>query len=281
MRGKIATFTTFAPKNIAKMEEINIVKIGGKVIDDETARNEFLARLAKIKKNIVLVHGGGKVANQVLTSMGIEPKMVNGRRITDADTLRVVTMVYTGLINKTITAKLNSLNRCSVGISGVDGVLLDAVKRPVKDIDYGFAGDITPEGVNAQLLIDLVSNGYTPVIATIAADKNAQLLNINADTVASTLAAGLAQKVKTNLFFCFEKKGVLMDANDDNSVIPLLNSENYPKLSAQGIFSDGMIPKLENAFNTINKGVNKVIIGNSNDVEGFFEAEHKGTMICK
>ncbi len=263
------------------MEEINIVKIGGKVIDDENARNEFLARLAKIKKNIVLVHGGGKVANQVLTSMGIEPKMVNGRRITDADTLRVVTMVYTGLINKTITAKLNSLNRRSVGISGVDGVLLDAVKRPVKDIDYGFAGDITPEGVNAQLLIDLVSNGYTPVIATIAADRNAQLLNINADTVASTLAAGLAQKIKTNLFFCFEKKGVLMDANDDNSVIPLLNSENYPKLSAQGIFSDGMIPKLENAFNTINKGVNKVIIGNSNDVEGFFEAEHKGTMICK
>ena len=232
------------------MEEINIVKIGGKVIDDENARNEFLARLARIKKNIILVHGGGKVANQILTSMGIEPVMVGGRRITDAETLKVVTMVYAGLINKTIAAKLNSLGRPAVGLSGVDGTLLDAVKRPVKDIDYGFAGDITPEGVNA-------------------------------DTVASTLAAGLAKKVKTNLFFCFEKKGVLMDANDDNSVIPLLNTQNYPELSAKGIFSEGMIPKLENAFKTVNQGVSKVIIGNSNDVEQFFEAQHAGTLICK
>ncbi|MCQ2973916.1 MAG: acetylglutamate kinase [Bacteroidales bacterium] len=263
------------------MEEINIVKVGGKVIDNEDARNEFLARLSKIKKNIILVHGGGKVANQILSSMGIEPKMINGRRITDEETLKVVTMVYAGLINKTITAKLNSLNRKSVGISGVDGILLDAVKRPVKDIDYGFAGDITSEGVNAQLLIDLVKSGYTPVIATIAADKNAQLLNINADTVASTLAAGLAKFVKTNLYFCFEKKGVLMNAEDDNSVIPNLNKVNYPELSSKGIFSEGMIPKLENAFKTIDKGVNKVIIGNSNDVEQFFEENHAGTLISK
>jgi len=213
--------------------------------------------------------------------MGIEPKMVNGRRITDSETLKVVTMVYAGLINKTITAKLNSLDRKAVGISGVDGVLLDAVKRPVKDIDYGFAGDITSDGVNAQLLVDLVEKGYTPVIATIAADKNAQLLNINADTVASTLAAGLAKYVKTNLYFCFEKKGVLMDANDDDSVIPNLNKQNYPELSAKGIFSEGMIPKLENAFKTIDKGVNTVIIGNSNDVEQFFTENHAGTLISK
>lgn len=239
------------------MEEIFIVKIGGKVIDNEDARNEFLSKLAKIGKNIILVHGGGKVANQVLSSMGIEPKMVNGRRITDAETLKVVTMVYTGLINKTITAKLNSLSRKSVGLSGVDGVLLDAVKRPVKDIDYGFAGDIEAQGVNTDLLLNLVKSGYTPVIATIAADKNAQLLNINADTVASTIAAGLAKKANVNLFFCFEKKGVLMNAEDDNSVIKLLNSENYPELSKKGIFSEGMIPKLENAFKTINQGVKK------------------------
>jgi acetylglutamate kinase len=263
------------------MEEINIVKIGGKVIDNEDERNKFLAKLSGIKKNIILVHGGGKVANQILTSMGIEPVMVGGRRITDAETLKVVTMVYAGLINKTIAARLNSLGRPAVGLSGVDGTLLDAVKRPVKDIDYGFAGDITSEGVNAQLLINLVKDGYTPVIATIAADKNAQLLNINADTVASTIAAGLAKHVKTNLFFCFEKKGVLMDANDDNSVIPLLNTQNYPELSAKGIFSEGMIPKLENAFRTVNQGVSKVIIGNSNDVEKFFDAEHAGTLICK
>ncbi len=263
------------------VEEINIVKVGGKVIDNEDARNEFLARLSKIKKNIILVHGGGKVANTILSSMGIEPKMVNGRRITDSETLKVVTMVYAGLINKTITAKLNSLERPAVGLSGVDGTLLDAVKRPVKDIDYGFAGDITSEGVNAQLLVDLVEKGYTPVIATIAADKNAQLLNINADTVASTLAAGLAKIVKTNLYFCFEKKGVLMDAEDDNSVIPNLNKQNYPELSAKGIFSEGMIPKLENAFKTIDKGVNTVIIGNSNDVEQFFTENHAGTLISK
>ena len=263
------------------MEEINIVKIGGKVIDNETSRDEFLNRLSKIKKNIILVHGGGKVANQILSSMGIEPKMVNGRRITDSETLKVVTMVYAGLINKTITAKLNSFGRKSVGLSGVDGTLLNAVKRPVKDIDYGFAGDITPEGVNSDLLINLVKDGYTPVIATIAADKNAQLLNINADTVASTLAAGLAKKIKTNLFFCFEKKGVLMNADDDNSVIEKLNTENYPVLSAQGVFSEGMIPKLENAFKTLNQGVEKVIIGNSSDIERFFEADHAGTLICK
>ncbi|MBQ3690016.1 MAG: acetylglutamate kinase [Bacteroidales bacterium] len=262
------------------MEEIFIVKIGGKVIDNEDARNEFLSKLAKIGKNIILVHGGGKVANQVLSSMGIEPKMVNGRRITDAETLKVVTMVYTGLINKTITAKLNSLSRKSVGLSGVDGVLLDAVKRPVKDIDYGFAGDIEAQGVNTDLLLNLVKNGYTPVIATIAADKNAQLLNINADTVASTIAAGLAKKANVNLFFCFEKKGVLMNAEDDNSVIKLLNSENYPELSKKGIFSEGMIPKLENAFKTINQGVKKVIIGNSNDIEQFFQENHAGTLIC-
>lgn len=262
------------------MEEIFIVKIGGKVIDNEDARNEFLSKLAKIGKNIILVHGGGKVANQVLSSMGIEPKMVNGRRITDAETLKVVTMVYTGLINKTITAKLNSLSRKSVGLSGVDGVLLDAVKRPVKDIDYGFAGDIEAQGVNTDLLLNLVKNGYTPVIATIAADKNAQLLNINADTVASTIAAGLAKKANVNLFFCFEKKGVLMNAEADNSVIKLLNSENYPELSKKGIFSEGMIPKLENAFKTINQGVKKVIIGNSNDIEQFFQENHAGTLIC-
>ncbi|MBQ5403854.1 MAG: acetylglutamate kinase [Bacteroidales bacterium] len=262
------------------MEEIFIVKIGGKVIDNEDARNEFLSKLAKIGKNIILVHGGGKVANQVLSSMGIEPKMVNGRRITDAETLKVVTMVYTGLINKTITAKLNSLSRKSVGLSGVDGVLLDAVKRPVKDIDYGFAGDIEAQGVNTDLLLNLVKSGYTPVIATIAADKNAQLLNINADTVASTIAAGLAKKANVNLFFCFEKKGVLMNAEDDNSVIKLLNSENYPELSKKGIFSEGMIPKLENAFKTINQGVKKVIIGNSNDIEQFFQENHAGTLIC-
>ncbi len=263
------------------MQEINIVKIGGKVIDNEDARNEFLARLSNVEGNIILVHGGGKVANTVLSDMGIEPKMVNGRRITDAETLKVVTMVYAGLINKTITAKLNSSGRKAVGLSGVDGTLLDAVKRPVKDIDYGFAGDITPEGVNANLLLSLVSEGYTPVIATIAADRNAQLLNINADTVASTLAAALAKVAKTNLYFCFEKKGVLMDADDDNSVIKQLDTKNYPELSAKGIFSDGMIPKLENAFRTINQGVNKVIIGNSNDIEQFFDENHAGTLICK
>lgn len=264
------------------MTEFNIVKIGGKVIDNDDARNVFLEKLSKIDKNIILVHGGGKVANQVLSDMGIEPKMVNGRRITDAETLKVVTMVYAGFINKTITAKLNSFNRKSIGISGVDGVLLNAVKRPVKDIDYGFAGDITSESVNAQLLSNLVNLGYTPVIATIAADKNAQLLNINADTVASTIASALSKIATTNLFFCFEKKGVLMNADDDNSVIKLLNSENYPKLSSQGVFSEGMIPKLENAFKTINQGVSKVVIGNFNDIETFFSDDDcAGTLICK
>lgn len=263
------------------MEEITIVKIGGKVIDDENQRNEFLKLLSQTDKKIILVHGGGKVANQILSSMGIEPKMINGRRITDEETLNVVTMVYAGLINKTLTAKLNSFGKRSVGISGVDGTLLDAVKRPVKDIDYGFAGDITPEGVNAELLLNLVNTGYLPVIATIAADKNAQLLNINADTVASTLAMGLSRIARVNLCFCFEKKGVLSNADDDNSVINSIKKPDFERLTKDGVISEGMIPKLDNAFKTIEYGVEKVIIGNSFDILNILSGQNAGTTICK
>lgn len=263
------------------MKTINIVKIGGRVIDNQDERDKFLAKLACSTEDVILVHGGGKVANQVLSDMGIEPKMVNGRRITDEQTLKVVTMVYTGLINKSIVAKLNSLNKKSVGISGVDGVLLDAVKRPVKDIDYGFAGDITDQSVNPEVLKALVESNFMPVIATIAADKNAQLLNINADTVASTIAQGLAKEYNVNLIFCFEKKGVLSDANNEDSVISNINFEEFEKLKAEGVITEGMIPKLENAFNTINKGVKKVIIGNSNQIDNLLKGGLAGTTIVK
>jgi len=260
-------------------DKIHILKIGEKVIDNRERRLQFISDLSQIKEPYVLVHGGGSVANNMLEKLGIEPIMINGRRITDSETLKIVTMVYAGLINKQLVADFKIFNMNAIGLSGADANLLPAIKRSVKDIDYGFAGDIIENEINTDFLLDILNKGYIPVIATISADANGQLLNINADTVASALAVAFAKNNETALYYCFEKKGVLSNSDDNNSVISNINKESYQNLINSNILHGGMIPKLENAFKTLEKGVNKVIIGNSDDIIHFFNKNNAGTTI--
>jgi acetylglutamate kinase len=205
------------------------------------------------------VHGGGKLATKLAHQMGVEVKMTEGRRITDQDTLDIITMVYAGKINKDIVAKLQA-NQCNaIGFSGADGNAIVSVKRPVKTIDYGFVGDVVK--VNTETLEVLLKNKVTPVFCAITHDEKGQLLNTNADTIASELAIGFAKIFAVELYYCFEKNGVLKDVNDDNSVISLINTNNYQDLIDTQIIADGMLPKLNNCFHAIHKNVQKVCIG--------------------
>lgn len=241
------------------MKTLKVIKIGGNIIDNEAALNAFLKDFAKIESPKVLVHGGGKLATKLANQMGVEVKMTEGRRITDQDTLDIITMVYAGKINKDIVAKLQA-NQCNaIGFSGADGNAIVSVKRPVKTIDYGFVGDVVK--VNTETLEVLLNNGVTPVFCAITHDEKGQLLNTNADTIASELAIGFANTFATELYYCFEKNGVLQDVNDDNSVIKHIDSKNYQELIDQNIISDGMLPKLNNCFHAIHKNVQKVCIG--------------------
>ncbi len=258
------------------MEVLKIIKIGGNIIDNDEALNGFLVEFAKLKGPKLLVHGGGKLASKLANQMGIEVKMTNGRRITDADTLDIITMVYAGKINKNIVAKLQALNCNSVGFSGADGNSIVSVKRPVKDVDFGFVGDV--EKVNTKTLNVLLNNDVTPVFCAITHDENGQLLNTNADTIASELAIGFANQFNTELYYCFEKNGVLKDINDDNSVIENINTKTYQKLIYNGIISDGMLPKLNNCFHAIENQVAKVYIGKPNML---FQTNSKFTTIQK
>ena len=256
------------------METLKIIKIGGNIIDDDVALNVFLAKFAQLKGLKVLVHGGGKLATKMANQMGIEVKMTNGRRITDADTLDIITMVYAGKINKNIVAKLLS-NQCnSVGFTGADGNAIVSVKRPVSDIDYGFVGDIIK--VNTQILNLLLRNNVTPVFCAITHDEKGQLFNTNADTIASELAIAFAKEFKTELYYCFEKNGVLKNVNDDDSVIENIDTNTYKNLVEQGIIADGMLPKLRNCFHAIEKQVSKVCIGKP---EMLFNSSTKHTTI--
>ncbi len=241
------------------MQTLKVIKIGGNIIDDEQALHHFLEGFSKIKGPKILVHGGGKLATKLANQMGVEVKMTNGRRITDADTLDIITMVYAGKINKNIVAKLQA-NQCNaIGFSGADGNAIVSEKRPVKDIDYGFVGDVLK--VNTNTLEVLLNNQVTPVFCAITHDENGQLFNTNADTIASELAIGFAKIFKTELYYCFEKNGVLQNVNDDDSVIENINSENYKTLINDGIIADGMLPKLNNCFHAIKHNVHKVYIG--------------------
>jgi acetylglutamate kinase len=241
------------------MQILKIIKIGGNIIDNDETLNAFLKDFAKIESPKILVHGGGKLATKLANQMQVEVKMVDGRRITDQDTLDIITMVYAGKINKDIVAKLQA-NQCNaIGFSGADGNAIVSVKRPVKTIDYGFVGDVIK--VNTETLEVLLKNNVTPVFCAITHDENGQLLNTNADTIASELAIGFANIIATELYYCFEKNGVLKDVNDDNSVIQHIDSKNYQSLIEQNIISDGMLPKLNNCFHAINKNVQKVCIG--------------------
>jgi len=238
---------------------LSIIKIGGNVIENKTELSKFLELFASLKGRKILVHGGGKLATQMATKLGIESKMVGGRRITDEKTLKVITMVYGGLTNKNIVAELQANNCNAIGLSGADGNAIQAHKRPITDIDYGFAGDV--EGINSTMISKVLDADLTPVFCAITHDGKGQLLNTNADTIASELAIGMSKLYDTTLYYCFEKKGVLMNVADDDSVVQHINTSKYQELLKKGIIADGMLPKLENCFHALNKNVSKVCIG--------------------
>ncbi|MBR5035190.1 MAG: acetylglutamate kinase [Bacteroidales bacterium] len=243
------------------MEKLKVIKIGGNVIDNPDALESFLEAFAAVPGAKILVHGGGAIASRTLKKMGIEPVMIEGRRVTDADTLQVVTAVYAGLINKTIVATLQKYNCNAIGLSGADGNALTSEKRPATPIDYGFVGDV--KAVNSSTFCTLLSAGMVPVVCAINHDGNGTLLNTNADTIASSVAVAMSGIYETELILCFEKDGVLMDKDDDGSVIPEIDRQLFEQLKNEGKVNAGMLPKLKNAFDAIDAGVGKVIIKNS------------------
>lgn len=240
------------------MEQLTLIKVGGKIVEEADTLQQLLADFSHMKGHRMLVHGGGRSATALATRLGIESHMVNGRRITDADMLRVVTMVYGGLVNKQIVAGLQALDVNALGLTGADMNCMRSEKRPVKDIDYGFVGDV--KEVNATLLAGLIAQGVVPVLAPLTHDKQGHLLNTNADTIAGEAAKALARHFEVTLMFCFEKKGVLADEQDDDSVIPELNAASFKTYVDNGTIQGGMIPKLENAFDALKAGVRQVII---------------------
>lgn len=255
-------------------ERLTLVKVGGKIVEKPESLNRFLAAFSKIEGYKVLVHGGGRSATAMATRLGIESKMVDGRRITDEEMLKVVTMVYGGLVNKQIVAGLQVLGVNALGLTGADLNYMRSEKRPVTDVDYGFVGDV--KEVNAGILSDLIARGVVPVLAPLTHDGAGNLLNTNADAIAGETAKALAKYFEVRLMFCFEKRGVLLNENVEDSVIPALNLELFKKYVAEGIISGGMIPKLENAFEAINAGIKEVVITRADLIH-----TNGGTKICK
>lgn len=248
------------------MEKLTVIKVGGKIVEEEDSLKKLLADFSAIEGKKVLVHGGGRSATAIAAQLGIESKMVNGRRITDAETLKVVTMVYAGLVNKTIVARLQALGVNALGLTGADLNYMRSDKRPVKEVDYGFVGDV--KEVNSELLADLISKGVVPVLAPLTHDKQGNMLNTNADTIAGEAAKALSKHFDVTLMYCFEKKGVLMDENDDDSVIPEITRPLFDEYVGKGIIQGGMIPKLENSFEAISAGVTKVVITKASEING-------------
>lgn len=255
---------------------ITIVKIGGNVLDDASALAEFLQLFSQWNGPKILVHGGGKLATRTAQNMGIEAQMVDGRRITDQAMLDIVTMVYAGLTNKQVVAQLQANGCNALGLTGADANVIQANIRPKTPIDFGFVGDVTPDAVQATQVLKWLSNGITPVFSAITHDGNGQLLNTNADTIASCLAEALAQLADTQLIYCFEKKGVLRDAEDETTVIAEINASIFEQLKAEKIVHAGMLPKLSNALNAVAKGVKNVYIKQAKDLLD----ESTGTRIC-
>ena len=255
-------------------EKLTVIKVGGMIVEEEATLNRLLDDFATIEGHKVLVHGGGRSATKIAAQLGIESKMVNGRRITDSETLKVVTMVYGGLVNKNVVAGLQARGVNALGLTGADMNVMRSVKRPVKEVDYGFVGDV--EKVDASLLSDLIYKGVVPVMAPLTHDGKGHMLNTNADTIAGETAKALATLFDVTLVFCFEKKGVLRDENDDDSVIPLITPAEFKQYVADGIIQGGMIPKLENSFAAIDAGVSEVIITLASAISG-----EEGTRIKK
>lgn len=256
------------------MEKLTLIKVGGKIVEEEISLSNLLGDFSSVQGYKALVHGGGRSASRLSEKLGIEPKMVDGRRITDEETLKIVTMVYGGLVNKNIVAKLQSMGLNALGLTGADMNLILSEKRPVKDIDYGFVGDV--KTVNAGLLTNLIRQEVVPVLAPLTHDKRGNMLNTNADTIAAETAKALSKDFNVTLIYCFEKKGVLMNENDDESVIPEITLELFKQYVERKIIQGGMIPKLENAFDAIDAGVKEVII-----TEASALGKGKGTKIIK
>jgi acetylglutamate kinase len=246
--------------------QLLVIKIGGNIIDDESSLNSFLTDFATLPQPKILVHGGGKLATELSTKLGIETKIVEGRRITDEETIKVVTMTYAGWINKNIVARLQSKQCNAMGFCGADAMIIPVVKRPVRDIDYGLVGDILNNEIDKGLIVILLQQSLTPVIAPLACDAQGTLLNVNADTIAQALAEALSRMYDTTLIYCFEKNGLLRNIEDDNSVVSEINSGNAETLKADGTITHGMIPKIDNALAAIKNGVNSVIIGNASHI---------------
>lgn len=247
-------------------QPLTVIKVGGKIVEEEETLKQLLDDFTAIPGYKVLVHGGGRSATKIAALLGIETKMVNGRRITDADMLKVVTMVYGGLVNKNIVAGLQARGINALGLTGADLNVLLSDKRPVKDVDYGFVGDVRQ--ANVEHVAALIHQGIVPVMAPLTHDGKGHLLNTNADTIASETAKALAQVFEVSLIYCFEKPGVLLDEHDDASVIPCIHPEQFRQLVADGIINSGMIPKLENAFAALDAGVRKVYITSSTAIDG-------------
>lgn len=242
-------------------QKLKVVKIGGNIIEDIDALKSFLADFAKLKGPKILVHGGGKSATRLAHKMGLQPKLIDGRRITDADNLEIIVMTYAGSINKKIVAKLQQ-NECdALGFTGADASIVVANKRPVKTIDYGFVGDVTK--VNHDRLKLFLQNGITPVLCAITHDNNGQLLNTNADTIASEVASAMSGSFEVELLYIFEKKGVLKSIENEDDVIRHITQESYSQLLKDGIINDGMLPKMKNCFDALHKKVSTVFIGNA------------------
>lgn len=239
---------------------INVVKIGGNVIDNPEALTKFLSDLAKLPGKKILVHGGGKEATRLSKALGIATTMIEGRRVTDRETLDVVTMVYAGLINKNIVAKLQSEGCNALGLSGADAKVIPAQRRSPFPIDYGFVGDIDPSQISIDFISQLLNSGITPVFSAICYDGHDGLLNCNADSIASAIATSLARENPVTLTYCFEKAGVLKDIDDETSIIPIINSDTFSALKKNGIIAEGMVPKIHNALNSAKKGVKEVRI---------------------
>jgi acetylglutamate kinase len=258
------------------MDKLLVIKIGGNIIDDEARLSSFLRDFAKIKDRKILVHGGGKSATDLSAKLGIEQKLVDGRRITDAETLKIVTMVYAGYINKNIVAGLQA-NQCNaIGLCGADGDTILAHKRNHPLVDYGFVGDI--DRINTLLIKKLLEQQMAVVFAPITHDQQGQLLNTNADTIAQELAKGMSKEYDVSLIYSFEKSGVLLDAGDDSTVISKITAGYFQELKAQQKIFAGMIPKLDNAFAALNAGVKKVIIGKAEELNKLVSSQ-AGTAI--
>lgn len=243
------------------MEVLKVIKIGGHIINDTIQLDVFLDKFATLKGPKILIHGGGKLATSLAQQMNIKVNMHQGRRITDADTLDIITMTYAGKINKNIVTRLQA-NQCNaIGFSGADGNTIIAKKRPIKEIDFGYVGDVTQ--VNTTTLDLLINNNITPVFCAITHDPQGQLLNTNADTIASELAIAFSKKYQVELYYCFEKKGVLKSIENENTVIQTINQSNYQKLIQEEIITEGMIPKIDNCFYVLKHNVHKICIGDS------------------